>query len=65
MNLDDFKHLRLHIDMKAESKKPSENPYDAKLCRFKDKWLFITTLLAIAIVFTTCIGFLLLKQESQ
>jgi hypothetical protein len=64
MNLDDFKHLLSHLDIKAESKKPSEDPHDAKLRRFKDKWLFIATLIAIAIVFGTCIGFLLLKQDS-
>lgn len=65
MNLDDFKQLLSHLDIKAESKKPSEDPYDAKLRRFKDKWLFIATLIAIAIVFSVCIGFLLLKQDSQ
>ena len=65
MNLDDFKHLLSHLDIKAESKKPSEDPHDAKLRRFKDKWLFIATLIGIAIVFGTCIGFLLLKQDSQ
>lgn len=59
MNLDDFKQLLSHLDIKAESKKPTEDPHDAKLRRFKDQWLFIAT------VFGTCIGFLLLKQDSQ
>ena len=64
MNLDDFKHLLSHLDVKAESKKPSEDPHDAKLRRFKDKWLFVATLVAIMIVFLTCLGFLTLQQNS-
>ena len=32
--------------------------------KFKEKWLFIATLIAIAIVFGVCIGFLMLKPES-
>ena len=49
--------------LKIESKE-HEDPNDAKLRRFKDKWLFIATLIAIGIVFAACIGFLLLKQDS-
>ena len=63
MDAQDLKLLFEVIDVKAQSK-TNEHPEDAKLRRFKDKWLFIATLIAIAIVFGTCIGFLLLKQDS-
>ena len=41
-----------------------EEPEDAHLRRFKDRWLFIATLIAITTVFGICISFLLLKQDS-
>ena len=41
MNLDDFKHLLSHLDIRAESKRPLEATEDANLRRFKDKWLFL------------------------
>lgn len=63
MDVQDFKLLFEAIDVKAQSK-TNEHPDDAKLRRFKDKWLFIATLISIAIVFSTCIAFLLLKQDS-
>lgn len=50
--------------VKIESKE-QEDPEDARLRRFKDRWLFIATLIAIGIVFVVCICFLLLKQDSR
>jgi hypothetical protein len=38
---------------------------DARLRRFKDKWLFIMTLIALGLMFFTCIAFLLLKNDSS
>lgn len=52
---------KFDVQIKSRGK---EEPEDAHLRRFKDKWLFIATLIAIAIAFVTCIGFLLLKQGS-
>jgi hypothetical protein len=63
MDAQDLKLLFEVIDVKAQTK-VNEHPDDAKLRRFKEKWLFITTLIAIAIVFAACISFLLLKQDS-
>jgi len=62
MNIDDISKLLTHIDLKAESKK-IENHEDAILRRFKEKWLFISTLIALVVAFCTCIGFLL-KPDS-
>ena len=64
MKIDDFALLLQHVDIKAESKRPIESTEDAKLRRFKEKWLFIATLIAMAIVFGACVGFLILKPES-
>lgn len=63
MDAQDLKLLFEVIYVKAQSK-TNEHPEDARFHRFKDKWLFIATLIAIAIVFGACIGFLLLKQDS-
>lgn len=52
-------HLDVHIKSKLK-----EDPIDAKLRRFKEKWLFIATLIALAIVFFACIAFMVLKPES-
>ncbi len=45
--------------------KEKEHPDDAKLRRFKDKGLFIATLLSISVSFCTFICFLILKHDSQ
>ena len=52
---------KFDVQIKSRGK---EEPEDAHLRRFKDKWLFISTLTAIAMVFAICIFFLLLKQDS-
>lgn len=64
MNLDDFKHLLSHVEIKAESKKPPEHEEDAKLRRFKDKFLFMTTITAIAFFFIVCVLIIFGKRES-
>lgn len=53
------KHLDVHIKSKFKETLP-----DAKLRRFKEKWLFIATLVALTIVFSVCIAFLALRPES-
>lgn len=55
----DSEHFDLHISSRGK-----ETLEDAKLRRFKDKWLFIATLLAIACVFVICIVFFLLVKNS-
>ena len=45
--------------------KRNEDPADAQLRRFKDKYLFITTLMAIALTFGVCIFFLALQPNSS
>src|SRR3990167_8729016 len=42
MDVQDLKFLFEVIDVKAQSKS-TEDPHDANLRRFKDKWLFILT----------------------
>ncbi len=64
MKIEDIGVILQHMDLTAQSKKPTEDPEDGRLRRFKEKWLFIATLIAIAIVFGVCIGFLALKQDS-
>lgn len=49
------------VEIKSREK---EHPEDARLRRFKDRWLFIATLIAIAIVFSICGFLILLKQNS-
>ena len=41
-----------------------EDPEDAKQRRFKDKWLFIATLIALAIMYLICIYILIIKEAS-
>lgn len=50
MNIDDLEKLFSHIEIQAVSKKV-ENHEDACLRRFREKWLFIATLLALGVVF--------------
>ncbi len=55
----------LHPDVRiAINKNPQEAQEDAKLRRFKEKWLFVATLIALASVFAICIAFLALKPDS-
>lgn len=63
MNIEDIGTILQHMNLKFESKQPAEDTYDASLRRFKEKWLFIATLIAVAIVFGVCI-FVVLKAES-
>lgn len=46
------------------SKKP-EDPEDAALRRFKDRILFIATMIAFAIMYAVCILFMTLQPNSQ
>jgi hypothetical protein len=64
MKIEDIGVVLQHMNLKFESKKPAEDLEDAKLRRFKDRWLFITTLIALAIVFAVCINFLVIKPDS-
>ena len=49
MNIEDIGVVLQHMNLKIESKRPAEEPEDAKLRRFKERWLFIATLIALAI----------------
>ena len=54
-------HPDLHISI---SKYPQESTEDATLRRFKDKNLFIASLIALALVFIICIVFLIFNKNS-
>lgn len=56
-----LEELAAHLDVHIKSKN-REEPEDAKLRRFKDKWLFIATIIAIAVVFIVCIALMILKS---
>jgi len=60
INLKDFEDYNLSL-----SSKQKEDPEDARLRRFKDKLLFIVTIIAISIVFCVCITFLILRPDSS
>ncbi len=64
MKIEDIGVVLQHMNLKFESKVPAEDPEDGKLRRFKDKWLFIATLLALAMVFSVCISFLIFKSDT-
>lgn len=64
MNSDDLNMLLTHFTLTAKSKSAPENTEDAKLRRFKDKWLFIATLIILFIVLATCILFLIFNRDS-
>lgn len=49
------------VEIKSKEK---EDPEDAKLRRFKTKWLFIAALIAMALLFCICIGVLIFKKDS-
>ncbi len=59
-----LEELAAHLDVHIKSK-DREEPEDAKLRRFKDKWLFIATIIAIAIVFIVCLALMILKSDSS
>lgn len=52
-----------HFDFTLQNKK-SESDEDAKLRRFKDKCLFIATLIAIATLFSVCIWVIIFAEDS-
>jgi hypothetical protein len=58
-----LKDCEKHFDVTITTKK-IEALEDASLRRFKDKWLFIATLVALGIVFGACISFLILQPGS-
>ncbi len=64
MNVDDIGRLLAHIDLKAESKKVEDHD-DAKLRRFKERWLFIATLLSLMVMYATCVTFILIVPDSS
>lgn len=64
MKIEDIGIVLQHMNLKLESKSPGEHPEDGKLRRFKDKWLFIATLISIAVVLGVCISFLVLQPDS-
>lgn len=60
----DLNEIAKHYDASFASKK-SEDPEDAKLRRFKDKWLFISTLIAIGMMFILCFYIIIFRQNSS
>ncbi len=65
MNIDDISVIFQHMDLKIESKRPIEDPQDARLRRFKDRWLFIATLIVITVALCVCIGFLIIASPDS
>lgn len=63
MDVQDLKFLFEVIDVKAQSKS-TEDPNDANLRRFKDKWLFIVTLILILFSFIGWGFFIALRPDS-
>ena len=57
-----LEELAAHLDVHIKSKN-KEEPDDAKLRRFKDKWLFVATLAAIGVVFIACIALMVVKSN--
>ena len=62
-DLDQFKSILEIFEVKAQSKM-IEHPDDARLRRFKDKWLFITTLVLILFSFVGWGLFITLRPDS-
>lgn len=56
MKIEDIGKILSEFHVKAESK-INEDPNDATLRRFKEKWLFIITQLLLISVFVICIIF--------
>lgn len=52
------------IACEAALRGPLETKEDVNPRRFKEKWQFIATRVAIAFVFASCIEFLRLKQKA-
>lgn len=61
VNLDD---LAKHFNVTIDSKKP-EDPKDAELRRFKDRLLFIATMIAFAIMYSVCIFLIVLQPNTS
>ncbi len=64
MKIEDIGIVLQHMNLKLESKVPGEHPEDGKLRRFKDKWLFIATLISMTVVLCVCISFIIIKPDS-
>lgn len=60
---DQFKSILEIFEVKAQSKL-IEHPDDAKLRRFKDKWLFLVTVGVIIFSFVGWILFIVLRPDS-
>lgn len=63
MNNINFRTLKKDFHVAIMSKNP-EDPEDAKHRRFKDKWLFISTLIALAIIYSISIFILIWRDNS-
>jgi hypothetical protein len=59
----DLEKVAEHFHITMEPKK-NEDPADASLRRFKDKWLFIATLIAFMLMFGVCLFLLISKPNS-
>jgi len=59
----DLEKVAEHFHITIEPKK-NEDPADANLRRFKDKWLFIATLIAVMLMFAICLFLLITKPNS-
>jgi hypothetical protein len=59
-----LEEIATHLDVNIKSKQ-KEDPDDASLRRFKEKWLFITTIVAIAITYFVGFFFLIIKPVSS
>ncbi len=64
MNNFNLEDIASHLEISIKSKN-KENPEDANLRRFKDKWLFIITMIAIIIVLCVCVFLIVLKPDSS
>jgi hypothetical protein len=58
-----LKDIEKNFDLSLIPKK-NEDPEDAKIRRFKDKWLFISMLLAFGVMFAVCIYILVFIPNS-
>lgn len=66
MNLNEFTELFSHSEVGfAISKQKPENPDDAKLRRFKEKWTFVTGCGALVILFLTCVYLAVTSTNNQ
>lgn len=63
MDVQDLKFLFESFEVKAQSKS-TENPHDAELRRWKEKWLFLSALVTFFLVLLTGIGFIITQVTS-